>query len=121
MLGVYGTWTNDGKDFVDIVGRVGKLESDFDAVNGTGMASGDYSVWGYGLSAKYGKHYQNGKTTFEPYAKLAYSSLRGTDYSASGINIHQDSANSLYGELGMSVSQQIRKGSSVFLNVALVH
>ena len=121
MLGMYGSWNDGQKQFVDIVARAGKIANDFDAVNGTGMAKGDYAVWGYGLSAKYGRHYQQGKTVLEPYAKVAYDHLQGTDYTASGINIKQDAANSLCGELGMSVIQQIRKDSSLYLNVALIH
>lgn len=121
MLGVYGSWTDGDKQFVDITARAGKLGNAFNAVNGTGEASGDYSVWGYGLSAKYGGRFQYDRTVLEPYMKLGYGHLQGANYDASGIDVHQDSANSFYGKLGVSISQKIRKDASLYLDLGLTH
>ncbi len=121
-LGVYARWQDSTKQFVELAVRAGALHNEYRATNGDASSYGDYTAWGYGLSAKYGQSFQSKRSIFTPYVKVGFDGLRGVDYLTSdGISVGQNSAHSLYGKLGMSLRQELRRDASLYLDMALLH
>ena len=100
---VYATNLRDNGQTIDIVGRVGRLDSDFTTALGD---KADFKNWAASLGVEYGKKWAFGEHfSVEPQAQLTYHYLWGDDFrTRNGTAIHQDNADSLVGRLGVLAS-----------------
>jgi outer membrane autotransporter protein len=117
------TWDNGG--YLDMVARYGKVYSDLDGYNRHSgeKVSGNYSDTTYGISAEYGRKFQQeGKKVFwEPQAQLQYTHINGTDFTTSnGIATTLDSANSLIGRLGFRVGRDWDKENTIYFKADIL-
>lgn len=125
-LAAYATGRFDCGAYVDLVGRVGILKSDFDWVYnnqdlGGFKASADNTA--YGLSVQTGWKYDLNSTFFvEPQAHLAYGFIAGDSFSNNGVKIDQDDIQSLTGRLGALFGAHFQDGKGrVFLHASVNH
>ena len=104
---LYNTWLSKKGHYLDLVGKVGKINTDWDYSNARFPDSGDSSAWFYSLSGEYGRKIMNKDGFYtEPQAQLTYGHINGAGYtSASGINAEQDSINSLIGRVGFTIGK----------------
>ncbi|WP_156804657.1 autotransporter outer membrane beta-barrel domain-containing protein [Selenomonas sp. F0473] len=131
-LGVYGTWTGKGGQYVDLIAKVGRLTNEYSVYNDFGhYVKGDYGAWGGSLSAEYGKRIRAKNSGFiEPQAELIYTHLNGanyagsTDYMVGGVYqkmyVRQGAFNSLIGRLGIGFGRETNR-STWFAKVSLYH
>ena len=107
-LSVYGSKLNKDGTFIDLIGKVARLENDFDL----GEYKGDYDTNGYSLSAEYGKRIQQGNGLWiEPQVELTYGQVDGATYIVGGRTVNQDSMESLVGRIGFSLGKDIKDGN----------
>lgn len=106
----YGTNIRKHGHYLDLVAKVGRIDSDYTTVYGD---SGRFRNWGTSISAEYGrKKVFAGNWAVEPQVQLTYSYLWGDDYTTrNGTKVGQDNTDSLVGRLGFVLSKKIHTGS----------
>ena len=98
-FGVYGTWVSESGQFVDLIAKYHRLDTDFQL---EGM-DGSYDNNAFSVSAEYGWHFKLGEAAFiEPQAEITYGRLTGDDFATSnGVRVQQDDFDSLVGRIGV--------------------
>jgi outer membrane autotransporter protein len=99
VFSVYGTWLADNGLFVDLIGKYGRISTDF-SLNGF---DGSYDNNAWSMSAEAGWHWNvNGSVFLEPQLELTYGRVDGDSFrSAAGTKIEQDDFKSLVGRYGI--------------------
>lgn len=108
-LTAYATNLRENGHTIDVVGRVGRINSEFSTVLGD---KAKFDNWAASLGVEYGKRWTIGSHfSIEPQAQLTYHYLWGDDYQTQyGINVHQANVNSLVGRLGVVTSFDWARG-----------
>ena len=114
---VYATNLRDNGQTIDIVGRVGRLDSDFTTALGD---KADFKNWAASLGVEYGKKWAFGEHfSVEPQAQLTYHYIWGDDFTTrNGIKVTQSSTDSLVGRLG--VVENARSGR-LYAKASVLH
>lgn len=101
-LGLYATYMNDNGCFLDVMAKIGQVQSDFNFATTTGVAdSGDVDQMGYIFGVEAG-HRFSGETLFiEPQIGLVYSYLDSDSTTTSNREVDLDSVESLIGRAGV--------------------
>lgn len=120
----YGTNLRPQGHYLDLVARVGRIDSDYDSAYGD---YGSFQNWGSSIGAEYGrkKTLRNG-WSLEPQVQLTYSYLWGDDYTTrNGARVHQDNADSFVGRLGFVLGREFHENaknpSRVYLKASVLH
>lgn len=97
-VALYGTWFADNGQFVDLIAKYSRLDTDF---NLEGM-DGSFDNNAYSVSAEYGWHLKLGEIAFvEPQVELTYGMVSGDDFTTGNdVRIEQDDFDSLIGRVG---------------------
>ena len=126
---LYGSRQFEDGQYVDIIFKGAKVNSQY-ALNYLGkQMKGDYNVNGVSISGEYGKRIANGNTYIEPSIEFTAGYLSDADYKASStfknrgienanMTIHQDAFNTLRGRLGLAAGYQTEK-SNAFVKLSL--
>ena len=105
----YTTWLADNGFYVDLVGKWGRLDNDFDIVNGSGgRVKADYDNNMWAISAEFGKKLSNPKTGMfiEPNAQLQYTMVTDAQYSTNqGTRVDQDRIDSVIARAGVRIGR----------------
>ena len=123
-LSLYGTNIRPHGHYLDLVARVGRIDSDYNTAYGD---HGKFENWGSSISAEYGRKKVLGQHwTIEPQAQLTYSYLWGDEYTTrNGAKVHQDNGDSLIGRLGFVIShefqEQTKHPGRVYLKASIIH
>ena len=119
-FGVYGGWVADNGQFVDVIVKRHRMETDghLSSTSGTHNAF-DYYNWGTSVSVECGWRFNCPSTNFwvEPQAELLYGRMDSVDFRTSqGARVDQDAVDSLIGRLGASVGYTFdqNRGSAYF-------
>lgn len=104
-LSLYGTNIRPHGHYLDLIARVGRIDSDYTTSYGD---HGKFENWGMSFGAEYGRQKAlGGGWSIEPQAQLTYHYLWGDDYTTrNGAKVNQDNADSLVGRLGFIVSRE---------------
>ncbi len=119
-FGVYGGWVSDNGQFVDVIVKRHRMETDGKLRSTAGAKNAfDYYNWGTSVSVEYGWRFNCPSTNFwvEPQAELMYGRLDSVDFRTSqGARVSQDAVESLIGRLGASVGYTFdqNRGSAYF-------
>ena len=110
-LSIYGSKLNDDGTFIDLIAKYARLENDFTTYSGQG--AGEYDANGYSFSAEFGKRIQQGNGLWiEPQVELTYGTVGSADYvTEKGVNVAQDSMDSIVGRIGFSLGKDIKDGN----------
>lgn len=132
-LGLYGTWTGEDGQYVDLIAKYSRLENEYDVRNLYGhKLSGDYKTWGASLSAEYGKRFEGKNGMYvDPSVELTLGRVAGKDYKAASdyldafgkakdLHVHQDAFTSLIGRVGVRLGQKL-DNASYFVKLAAAH
>lgn len=132
-LGLYGTWTGEDGQYVDLIAKYSRLENEYDVRNLYGhKLSGDYKTWGASLSAEYGKRFEGKNGMYvDPSVELTLGRVAGKDYKAASdyldafgkakdLYVHQDAFTSLIGRVGVRLGQKL-DNASYFVKLAAAH
>ena len=84
-LGIYGTWFADNGQFVDLIAKYSRMDTDFTADSMTGGFDNN----AYSVSAEYGWHVKLGQFAFvEPQAEVTYGQVLGDTFTAgNGVKV----------------------------------
>lgn len=125
---LYGTWTGDKGHHVDIVAKVGKMDSETSAYGGTiaQKLEGDFGSSAMSFAVEYGYRQQLENDWFiEPMVRASYVHLGGDDYTVTtrdgSMNVTNDSMNSIVLRGGFLLGKQFAQGSNVYLKAAVLH
>ena len=120
-MGIYHSWLGDSGHYYDVIVKTGKMYNELGAYDDTKI-SGHYRAWNTSISAEYGYRKQLAKGYFiQPQAELTLGRINGAGYTAdNGTYINQDAINSLVARAGISVGQQLERGS-YYLTASVLH
>ena len=121
---LYHTWLGNNGQYVDVVGRIGKVmgNSHTFLVNGT-QSDSSFGTWYQQASVETGKTYDlEDGWYFEPQAQLQYTHMNSKSYTSSdGINHDLDSVNSFIGRLGFRLEQKMNDKASWYVKGDILH
>lgn len=123
-LSLYGTNIRPHGHYLDLIARVGRIDSDYTTSYGD---HGKFENWGMSFGAEYGcQKALGGGWSIEPQAQLTYHYLWGDDYTTrNGAKVSQDNADSLVGRLGFLLSREFNAGTDhagrVYLKASILH
>lgn len=112
-LALYDTMSF-GANYVDLVARLGRVSSEFNAANATYGTSGDYDQDYAAVSAEYGYTLTDVNTGvfFEPQAQIQAAYLDSYDYGVQrDIRIEAESELSLIGRVGVRTGKKFKSDS----------
>lgn len=125
---LYGTWTGDKGHHVDIVAKVGKVDSETSAYGGTiaQKLEGDFGSNAMSFAVEYGYRKDLKNDWFiEPMVRASYVHLGGDDYTVTtrdgSMSVTNDSMNSIILRGGFLLGKQFSQGSNVYLKAAVLH
>lgn len=123
-ISIYGTNVRPHGHYLDLVARLGRIDSDYDTTYGD---HGEFENWVTSFSAEYGrkKELTHG-WAIEPQAQITYSYLWGDDYTTrNGAKVKQDDADSLVGRLGFVLSREFdsraKTPSRLYFKASVLH
>lgn len=111
--GLYGTWISDRGWYVDVVGKVNRLENNLEAASYFGEDShSDYRNWASGVSLEVGRQFALGGDWFiEPQVQGAYTRLTKADYTTeSGIQVDVDDGDVFQLRAGVLLGRKMEVG-----------
>ena len=117
---VYGSWLSENGQFVDLIAKYSRLDTDF-AVNGM---NGSYDNNAWSISAEYGWRFKLAELAFvEPQVELTYGTLFGDDITASnGVRIEQDDFTSFIGRIGVRSGFYFpEKNGNIYARFSVLH
>lgn len=123
-LSLYGTNIRPHGHYLDLIARVGRIDSDYTTSYGD---RGQFENWGMSIGAEYGRKKALGSGwSLKPQAQLTYHYLWGDDYTTSnGAKVSQDNADSLVGRLGFVLGKEFKVGTPhagrVYLKASVLH
>lgn len=125
---LYGTWTGDKGHHVDIIAKVGKVDSESTVYGGTiaQKLDGDFSSNAMSFAVEYGYRQQLQNDWFlEPMVRASYVHLGGDDYTVTTrdgrMSVTNDSMNSIVLRGGFLLGKAFAADSSVYLKAAVLH
>ena len=105
-FGIYGGWIGEKGQFVDVIIKRHRVETDFDLYSVNGLSSGSYHNWGTSASVEAGWRLQCPSTGFyaEPQVELQFGRLDSVNYKTNkGVKVEQDGIDSVIGRAGLAV------------------
>lgn len=124
----YGTWTGDKGHHVDIIAKVGKVDSETSAYGGTiaQKLDGDFGSTAISFAVEYGYRQDLNDGWFvEPMVRASYVHLGGDDYTVTTrdntMSVTNDSMNSIVLRGGFLLGKTFAADSSVYLKAAVLH
>lgn len=109
-VSLYATYLGESDQYADFVLTVDRYSQDIETRMLDGRdVKGDYSSFGFGLSAEVGKRFEfdgMGGIFVEPQAQLSWYRVNGKDFDLSNeMSVSQDDLNSLNGRVGVLVGR----------------
>lgn len=121
---LYYTWLGNNGQYLDIVGRIGKLNGNTHTslVNGD-MSDSYFGTWYQQGSVEYGRNYDLKQGWYvEPQAQLQYTHMNSKSYTSNdGINHDLDSVNSFVGRLGFRLGRDISENTAWYVKGDIFH
>lgn len=119
-LSAYGVWFGQNGQFVDVVGRVARAETDMTVdANKFGTAKNT----AYSLSAEGGWRFDVMQNAYvEPQTELTYTYINAEDVNIGDASYEIDSVNSLMGRVGVAAGLKCPSGmGDVYVRASMVH
>ena len=120
----YQTWLGQKGHYLDVVGRIGRLNAE----GTTRLFDGDeskssFGTWYQQASVEWGrKKALNNRWYIEPQSQLQYTHINGTNYrTIDGIHQDFDSVHSLIGRLGFRLGKDIDANTSWYFKADILH
>lgn len=105
----YTTWLADNGFYIDVVGKWGRLDNDFDIINGTGgRVKADYDNNMWAISTEVGRKFSdpNSGMFIEPNAQLQYTIVTDAQYSTNqGTRVDQERIDSAIARAGVRIGR----------------
>lgn len=120
---LYGTWMHENGLFVDVTGKYGRIDNEFDISIGGDLSEGDYDTNAWGISVQAGWRWQPNQFFVEPQVELMYGRMSSVDYTTStGMHVDHDAVDSLIGRAGVRVGVDYPENRGrVYLRASVLH
>ncbi len=125
---LYGTWLGDKGHHLDIIAKVGKVDSETHSFGGTisKQMDGDFDANAYSLSVEYGRKYDVANDWFvTPAARLSYVHMGSASYNVKALNntMHakNDSFDSFILRAGARVGKKLSGNGSFYFKLAALY
>ena len=125
---LYGTWLGDKGHHLDIIAKVGKVDSETHAFGGTisHQMDGDFDANAYSLSVEYGRKYDVNEDWFvTPAARLSYVHMGSASYdvkaSSNTMHAKNDSFNSFLLRAGARAGKKFSDHGSFYFKLAALY
>ena len=116
----YLSYFNSGW-FVDVMGKIGKIETDFD-LNYNGLKdSGNCTMSGYLVGVETGYRFNFNNFFVEPQVQLTYSYLGGKEFSTDNRTIDFETIESMIGRVGFMSGYDFDDIGSAYLRASYYH
>ncbi|EFY06936.1 autotransporter outer membrane beta-barrel domain-containing protein [Succinatimonas hippei] len=116
----YLSYFNSGW-FVDVMGKIGKIETDFDLSYNGLKDSGDYTMSGYLVGVETGYRFNFNNFFVEPQVQLTYSYLGGKEFSTDNRTIDFETIESMIGRVGFMSGYDFGDIGSAYLRASYYH
>ena len=128
-FGLYGGWMGESGQYVDVIVKRHKLQSEYDIYYQNGASgSGSMDTWGTSASVEYGWRLGLGDSGYyvEPQAELMLGHLSGTSYtnhtSLGNARVKQDGIDTVVGRLGVAAGWvSPDKTGSAYVKASVLH
>lgn len=128
-FGLYGGWMGESGQYVDVIVKRHKLQSEYDIYYQNGASgSGSMDTWGTSASVEYGWRLGLGDSGYyvEPQAELMLGHLSGTSYtnhtSLGNARVKQDGIDTVVGRLGVAAGWvSPDKTGSAYVRASVLH
>ena len=121
---VYQTWLGQKGHYLDVVGRIGRLngEGTTRLINGDESKS-SFGTWYQQASVEWGRKKDLRDSWYvEPQGQLQYTHINGRDYRTNdGVGMDFDSVHSLIGRLGFRFGKDIDAQKSWYIKADILH
>ena len=99
----YSTWLFESGSYVDVSGKFGKLNNEFDIGHGEAALKGKYNTYGVAMAVETGHRFPLSNLAYiEPQLAFTAAHIMSEDYNANhGIKVEQDSINSYVARVGI--------------------
>ncbi len=125
---LYGTWLGDQGHYLDIIAKVGKVDSDTSSWGGTilNKMDGDFDANAYSLAVEYGRTYDLSSDWFiTPATRLSYVHMGSASYDVKAMNntmhARNDSFDSFLLRAGANVGKKFSDRSSFYFKLAALY
>lgn len=116
----YLSYFNSGW-FVDVMGKIGKIETDFDLSYNGLKDSGNYTISGYLVGVETGYRFNFNNFFVEPQVQLTYSYLGGKEFSTDNRTIDFETIESMIGRVGFMSGYDFGDIGSAYLRASYYH
>ncbi len=99
-IGMYGSYFADNGAFIDMMAKIGRIDSEYDLNNGI-SEKGDYMMTGAIVGVEAGHRFDINSFFVEPQVQLTYSWLRASDYTTNVRSVAFDTVESLVARVGV--------------------
>lgn len=99
-IGMYGSYLADNGAFIDMMAKIGRIDSEYDLNNGI-SEKGDYMMTGAIVGVEAGHRFDINSFFVEPQVQLTYSWLRASDYTTNVRSVAFDTVESLVARVGV--------------------
>lgn len=99
-IGMYGSYFADNGAFIDMMAKIGRIDSKYDLNNGI-SEKGDYMMTGAIVGVEAGHRFDINSFFVEPQVQLTYSWLRASDYTTNVRSVAFDTVESLVARVGI--------------------
>ena len=128
-FGLYGGWMGESGQYVDVIVKRHKLQSEYDIYYQNGASgSGSMDTWGTSVSVEYGWRLGLGDSGYyvEPQAELMLGHLSGTSYTnhtnLGNARVKQDGIDTVVGRLGVAAGWvSPDKTGSAYVRASVLH
>ena len=128
-FGLYGGWMGESGQYVDVIVKRHKLQSEYDIYYQNGASgSGSMDIWGTSASVEYGWRLGLGDSGYyvEPQAELMLGHLSGTSYTnhtnLGNARVKQDGIDTVVGRLGVAAGWvSPDKTGSAYVRASVLH
>ena len=120
----YGSWLFDNGVYLDLVGKVGRMNNEFDISANGFKSKGDYHTNAASISAEMGwRYYATEELYVEPQVQMWYGHVFDASYRTStGVAVENDSVDSLVGRAGVKLGFKDNEGrGGVFVKASVLH
>lgn len=116
----YLSYYNSGW-FVDVMGKLGKIETDFDLTYNGLKDSGDHTMSGYVFGVETGYRFNFNNFYVEPQVQLTYSYLGSKEFTTDNRTVDFETLESLVGRVGFMSGYDFSDIGSAYLRASYYH